>query len=251
MQPAGATSHSPAATACRRTNSTTLTESWAGSVFGIATTAVYPPSAAARAPGLDRLGLLVPRLAQVGVEIDEAGAHDATRGIEHRDTLAVAVEVLADGDDDVAVDQHVGRAFAGLVEHEPVLDHDRHGCTSKSVPLPRMSNSTAIRTAMPFVTCCVITAPGSSDGSTAISTPRFIGPGMHHEGVLAEPARPLRRQAEPRRVLAQRRHQRLGHPLALHAQQVEHVDVVDHVVEVVGRRQPRRPAAATCVARRA
>ena len=33
--------------------------------------------------GLDRLGLLVARLAQMGVEVDEAGAHDAPRGVEH------------------------------------------------------------------------------------------------------------------------------------------------------------------------
>ena len=40
MQPAGSTSHSPAASPWARTNSTTPRESWAGSVFGIATTAV-------------------------------------------------------------------------------------------------------------------------------------------------------------------------------------------------------------------
>ena len=40
MQPAGSTSHSPAASPWARTKSTTPRESWAGSVFGIATTAV-------------------------------------------------------------------------------------------------------------------------------------------------------------------------------------------------------------------
>ena len=47
-------------------------QSWVGSVLGIATIAVKPPSAAARLPGLDRLGLLLARLAEVGVEVDEA-----------------------------------------------------------------------------------------------------------------------------------------------------------------------------------
>ena len=40
MHPAGSTSHNPAAWPWARTNSTTPRESWAGSVFGIATTAV-------------------------------------------------------------------------------------------------------------------------------------------------------------------------------------------------------------------
>ena len=34
--------------------------------------------------GLDRLGLLAARLAQVGVQVDEAGADDAPAGVEHR-----------------------------------------------------------------------------------------------------------------------------------------------------------------------
>ena len=33
--------------------------------------------------GLDGLGLLLARLAQVGVDVDEAGAHDAAAGVEH------------------------------------------------------------------------------------------------------------------------------------------------------------------------
>ena len=50
MQPEGATSHRPAAMPARRTCSTTASESCGGSVFGMATTAVNPPSAAAREP---------------------------------------------------------------------------------------------------------------------------------------------------------------------------------------------------------
>ena len=40
IEPEGRTSHSPAAWPCLRTNSTTLTQSCVGSVFGIATTHV-------------------------------------------------------------------------------------------------------------------------------------------------------------------------------------------------------------------
>ena len=61
---------------------------------------------------------------------------------------------------------------------------------------------------------------------------------VHHQRVLGQPAGPLGREAEARRVLAQARHERLGHPFSLHAQQVEHVDLADHVVEVVGRPAP-------------
>ena len=50
MHPAGCTSHRPARRAWARTNSTTASESCAGSVFGMATIAVNPPSAAARLP---------------------------------------------------------------------------------------------------------------------------------------------------------------------------------------------------------
>jgi hypothetical protein len=50
MQPAGSTSHSPAASPWARTSSITPGASWGGSVFGIATIAVNPPSAAARLP---------------------------------------------------------------------------------------------------------------------------------------------------------------------------------------------------------
>ena len=50
MQPEGTTSTRPAFCPCALTNSTTMTLSWAGSVFGMATTAVYPPMAAARLP---------------------------------------------------------------------------------------------------------------------------------------------------------------------------------------------------------
>ena len=50
MQPAGSTSHRPACSPWARTNSTTPRESCGGSVFGMATTAVNPPRAAALLP---------------------------------------------------------------------------------------------------------------------------------------------------------------------------------------------------------
>ena len=50
MQPDGTTSQRPASIPRSRTNRIVCTLSWAGSVLGIATTAVNPPSAAARLP---------------------------------------------------------------------------------------------------------------------------------------------------------------------------------------------------------
>ena len=50
MQPLGATSTKPARRPCARTNSMMGMESCAGVVFGIATSAVYPPFAPARLP---------------------------------------------------------------------------------------------------------------------------------------------------------------------------------------------------------
>ncbi len=66
-----------------RTSRTTAAQSMAGSVLGMATTAVKPPRAAARRAGLDGLGLLPAGLAEVGVQVDEAGRDDAAAAVEH------------------------------------------------------------------------------------------------------------------------------------------------------------------------
>ena len=61
--------------------------------------------------GLDGLGLLLARLAEVAVEVDEAGADHAAAGVEG----AVGREVGADaGDAAVVADDDVGGALAGL-----------------------------------------------------------------------------------------------------------------------------------------
>ena len=60
-----------------------------------------------------------------------------------------------------------------------------------------------MRTAMPLVTCWVMTAPGSSAGSTAISTPRFIGPGCITS--VCGPSFAARSGVSPKRVVYSRR----------------------------------------------
>ena len=97
-----------------------------------------------------------------------------------------------------------------------------------------------MRTATPFVTCSVITDAGPSATSAAISTPRFIGPGCITSASLRSRAGALDREPVPRGVLAQAREQRLALALALDAQQVDHVELGEHVVEVVRDRD--RPA---------
>ena len=73
-------------------------------------------------------------------------------------------------------------------------------------------------------TCSVITERGRSATSAAISTPRFIGPGCMTNACSGRRANRLRSRPEPRAVLAQRREQRLGLALELHAQEVHDVD---------------------------
>ena len=63
---------------------------------------------------------------------------------------------------------------------------------------------------------------------------------VHHQRVLAQPRRALDGEAVARGVLAQAREQRLALALALDAQQVDDVEVGEHVVEVVRHRD--RPA---------
>ena len=54
-----------------------------GVVLAMARTAVKPPAAAASRSGGDGLGVLAARLAQVDVEVDEAGQRDEAVGVDH------------------------------------------------------------------------------------------------------------------------------------------------------------------------
>src|SRR4029079_11975822 len=56
------------------------------------------------------------------------------------------------------------------VDHPPAFDQQLH-------QFPATMDITAMRTAMPKVTCGRITECGPSATDEAISTPRFIGPG--------------------------------------------------------------------------
>jgi hypothetical protein len=77
--------------------------------LAIACTAVNPPSGGAAA-GLDGLGVLAARLAQVGVQVDQAGERDQPGGVD--DLGARRREVLADRGDPAVLDQDVGGVAA-------------------------------------------------------------------------------------------------------------------------------------------
>src|SRR5206468_6709328 len=80
--------------------------------------------------------------------------------------------------DQAVLDQHVRRLVAAgcRVDDARALQQQLHAASPDPAP-PSMRYSSDIRTAMPFVTCSVITDCGRSATSDAISTPRFIGPG--------------------------------------------------------------------------
>ena len=101
--------------------------------------------------GLDRLGLLRARLAEVDLDVDEAGRDDAALGVEHR-RARPARRARADLGDHAVAHEHVGVALAGLVEDAPAADQ-QHFRQATWPPEPMSDQSTAMRTATPFVTC--------------------------------------------------------------------------------------------------
>ena len=103
---------------------TASAESSGGSVLGMATTAVKPPSAAARVPDSTVSASSSPGLAQMGVEIDQTGRHHAPAGVEDPGP-AGNLEVLADRGDPVPLDRHVGPSLAVAVDDRAASDHDR------------------------------------------------------------------------------------------------------------------------------
>lgn len=142
--------------------------------------------------GLDRLGLLAAGLAQVGVEVDQAGSHHAAPGVEHLVAVAGG-EVGPDGGDASAADRDVAAPNAAGIDDAAALDHEaRH---RNSLPEPSSRNSTAMRTATPLRTWSTIMLRGRSATSAAISTPRFMGPGCITRAWSA--SRPHRRAVSP------------------------------------------------------
>ena len=127
MQPSGSTRTAACSSAWRSTDSTAERRSSGGSVFGIAQTVVKPPRAAAAVPLVIVSLYSKPGLAQVDVQVHEAGRHDqpgrvdAVR-LDHRVAL-----VRPDAGDSPVDDHDVGDAVApeGGVDHAAVVDGER------------------------------------------------------------------------------------------------------------------------------
>ena len=70
--------------------------------------------------GLDRLGLFVAGLAQVGVQVDEARYDEAAGGVEH----GRALDAPSHCGDDAPLDEDVGDPVAGRVDDASAFDHE-------------------------------------------------------------------------------------------------------------------------------
>src|SRR5262249_25903835 len=166
-------------------------------------------------PGLDRFRILLARLAQVHVDVEKSRRNDQSARIENFQSISRlrvarrSPSRLGDFFDAIAVEQYV-HCRVGLrrrIHHAAVLDEkhakvlysflsvDRRlrGCSlgvalgcaeisvvgnvSSSEPPAASKNSSAMRAAMPFVTCSSTHDCGPSATSGVISIPRFSGPG--------------------------------------------------------------------------
>ena len=78
---------------------------------------VSPESRCSRA-GIDVLGVLAARLAQVGVQVDEAGQQDLAAGVDHLSAVRDG-QIRADGFDLAVVDQHVDTVTFAVGAYSP------------------------------------------------------------------------------------------------------------------------------------
>ena len=126
----------PEASAAARTWARTPGSSSAGVVFGIAQTRREPAVRGRGQPGRDGLGVLVARLAQVGVEVDEPGRDDdAVRRRCRRPRRRQPGDRLEDPvrDDDLAR----SLATRGRVDQPGPADLEvRHRSAAHAAPVP-------------------------------------------------------------------------------------------------------------------
>ena len=123
--------------------------------------------------GFERGLVLESRLAQTCGKVDKTGTDDATGRVD--DALRPrARSRIADARDDAIVDEQANRCDRAIARGRSVA---RCGSRSSRLQLDATMESTAMRTAMPNVTCGRITERAPSATGDSISTPRFIGPG--------------------------------------------------------------------------
>ena len=141
----------------------------------------------------------------------------------------------AGGDDAAVGDGRASPARRGRVAgstRRPLEIRIRSFMASQAL-LPAMIDITAIRTAMPKVTCGRITLCAPSATAESISTPRLIGPGCMTIASGLASASFSGREAEGLGVLAGARQHRPAHALVLQAQHDDHVGAADALGQVV------------------
>ena len=123
--------------------------------------------------GLQHARVLVAGFAQPYRQVDQPRRDDAARRINDAVGMKIGADIL--DRDDLCVGQRQIAALvktARRVHHPPAPDEYLH-----STSFPATIPITAIRTAMPKVTCGRITLWAPSTTAESISTPRLIGPG--------------------------------------------------------------------------
>ena len=124
--------------------------------------------------GSQRVLEFAARLAQARAQIDQARRHHEAVGGDGQVGIESDGRSRTDCDDAFTVDEYGGDPveFAGRIDHAAPNDRGFHG-----PGFPATMLMTAMRTAMPKVTCGRITAWPPSATAESISTPRFMGPG--------------------------------------------------------------------------
>src|SRR3569623_2655682 len=150
--------------------------------IGVGRTTQGGNAAARRSRGLAGAGGLVfmTGFAQVGAEVHPPGADHVAASVD----FPIGTKYrgrIAERDDTAVGDPEVAHAVGvvGRIDHAAVADDDAHQATlpSASGTVPKHMAITAMRTAIPWVTCCKITECGPPATLETISTPRLIGPG--------------------------------------------------------------------------
>ena len=148
-------------------------------------TEVNPPAAAAAVPVGNGLFVILPGLAQVYMDVDEARSDNHSAGIEFficnfgmefggaisatrpsRSSTSIAMSMLAAG----------SITRPPLINNDPELDLD-FVCAMSYLALPNAFAKIAIRVGTPLRTSSTITDCGQSATSQVNSIPRITGPG--------------------------------------------------------------------------
>ena len=253
MAPATSTSHRARRPRCW-TSRTTLASSMAGSVLGMATTAVYPPRAAAREPvstvsassrpgwrrwvwRSTRPGATTHPPASSSVSPDRSGPTATT----HPSSITTSarrrpVASITSPPRITRVTPHLrrrrrrSRRLLPDPPAPPAPRPARAACPRPARPEQLEQHRHAHRHPVGHLLGDDRTGQGRHLGGDLDAAVHRAG--VHDEGVGRQPGGPLEAEAVAGRVLPQRRHQRLLLAFELHPQQVAHVELGHDVVEV-------------------